>query len=59
MTVTASDRNSSRRAALEHEIACLRGLHWGDPSDVDLLDRITKLKAELTALDHAGTGGAA
>jgi hypothetical protein len=42
------------RAVLAHELRRLGMLHWGDPSDVDLLDRIT-LKAELDALDREGT----
>jgi hypothetical protein len=60
MTVATTNRDASRilRATLLFELTRLRGLHWADPSDIDLLERIARLKAELAAVDHTGDGGA-
>jgi hypothetical protein len=57
MMVTPANRDASRilRATLLFELTRLQGLHWADPSDVDLLDRITRLKDELAALDRETT----
>ena len=57
MRVTPPNRDASRilRASLLFELTRLQGLHWVDPSDVDLLDRIMRLKDELAALDRGGT----
>lgn len=43
------------RAVLEHELRRLKVLHWADPGDIELLERIVRLEAELHALDRGGT----
>lgn len=46
------------RAVLELELSRLRGMSWADPGDVDLLERITRLKDKLAALDRTSESAA-
>ena len=47
ITDAYTDRPTTPRAVIEHEIKRLKVQHWADPGDSDLRARIAELEAEL------------
>ena len=54
MTDGYTDKPTTPRGQLEHEIERLKMLSWADPGDRELRQEIERLQAELRRLDDVG-----